>query len=244
MRLTSPGRRAWEGITRRSPAAPTLVAARWRAGRRRGAAPAAAKSTLSRLCPRPCESSISSVVPAMWLSSLRRTLRPVLAPAQVVAHRCFSKRGCRVPRAPRRGGAGPRRGSAQVPLESCHEASAAEFQARAEGLLQGPGRQLHGAAHEQGCVGDVGVRRLTKAPRAGKFIIDPDKVVRLVRAAASCRAREGRPRNASPAQVVPDLEGFKLKPYVAAAVPKMPYPLATAQLRRRAGAGADDDAAP
>ena len=28
MRLTSPGRRAWEGITRRSPAAPTLVAAR------------------------------------------------------------------------------------------------------------------------------------------------------------------------------------------------------------------------
>ena len=113
MRLTSPGRRAWEGITRRSPAAPTLVAARWRAGRRRGAAPAAAKSTLSRLCPRPCESSISSVVPAMWLSSLRRTLRPVLAPAQVVAHRCFSKRGCRVPRAPRRGGlaldAAPRR---------------------------------------------------------------------------------------------------------------------------------------
>ena len=49
-------------------------------------------------------SSISSVVPAMWLSSLRRTLRPALAPAQVVAHRCFSKRGCRVPRAPRRGG--------------------------------------------------------------------------------------------------------------------------------------------
>ena len=144
----------------------------------------------------------------------------------------------------RAGGAGPRRGSAQVPLESCHEASAAEFQARAEGLLQGPGRQLHGAAHEQGCVGGVGVRRLTKAPRAGKFIIDPDKVVRLVRTAASCRAREGRPRNASPAQVVPDLEGFKLKPYVAAAVPKMPYPLATAQLRRRAGAGADDDAAP
>jgi hypothetical protein len=36
---------------------------------------------------------------------------------------------------------------------------------------------------------------------------------------------------------VPDLEGFALKPYVAAGVPKMPYPLA-AELRRRGGEGA------
>ena len=52
MRLTNPGRRAWEGTTRRSPAAPTHVAARWPAAActRRGAAPAPNRPSLA-CCP-------------------------------------------------------------------------------------------------------------------------------------------------------------------------------------------------
>lgn len=62
----------------------------------------------------------------------------------------------------------------------------------------------------------VGSRSTGRHTSKGKFIVDERKVVRLV---------------------VPDLEGFALKPYVAAGVPKMPYPLA-AELRRRGGEGA------
>ncbi|KAH8058141.1 hypothetical protein JL720_14052 [Aureococcus anophagefferens] len=59
----------------------------------------------------------------------------------------------------------------------------------------------------------VGSRSTGRHTSKGKFIVDERKVV------------------------VPDLEGFALKPYVAAGVPKMPYPLA-AELRRRGGEGA------
>ena len=196
VRLTNPGRRAWEGTTRRSPAAPTLVAARC------GPAAAAAarqppNRPASRLCPRPCAGNISSVVPAMWLS-LRRTLRPVLAPAQVVAHRCFSKRGCRVPRAPRRGAlaldAAPRRFLSKAATKRLPLNSSARGRATTRAWAPTP-RAAHGR-----------VRRRRRRPpphsaRAGKFIIDPDKVVRPSRRRVTERARVGpgtrRPRRSS-----------------------------------------------
>ena len=96
----------------------------------------------------------------MWsaFASLR-SLRPALAPTQLLA-RSFSKRAA-APTPQRRvaDGAAP-----QVPLEECDEAPAAHVQARAQGLLQGRGLAVHGAAHEQG---QVHRRRAQgRAPRA------------------------------------------------------------------------------
>ena len=97
----------------------------------------------------------------MWsaFASLR-SLRPALAPTQLLA-RSFSKRAAApTPRPPLVfDGAAP-----QVPLEECDEAPAAHVQARAQGLLQGRGLAVHGAAHEQG---QVHRRRAQgRAPRA------------------------------------------------------------------------------